>query len=79
VTYAASPAASFGDQGEEVACIGTSSVPELVATATQHGLVAIWNISRQLKVCYRCSYKLHNKNVSKSLVNVIIIIRNVFS
>ncbi|KDR13250.1 hypothetical protein L798_12638, partial [Zootermopsis nevadensis] len=51
VTYAASPAISFGDQGEEVACIGTSSVPELVATATQHGLVAIWNISRQLKVC----------------------------
>ncbi|PSN56888.1 hypothetical protein C0J52_00682 [Blattella germanica] len=54
VTFATSPATVFGEQGEEVSCIGTSSVPELVATATQHGLVAIWNISRQLKkeVCF---------------------------
>lgn len=62
VTYATSPAISFGDQGEEVACIGTSSVPELIATATQHGLVAVWNVSRQLKVCYRGSCKLNLKN-----------------
>lgn len=61
VTYATSPATVFGDQGEEVACVGTSSVPELVATATQHGLVAIWNISRQLKVSNGCSCKLHLK------------------
>jgi hypothetical protein len=51
----------FGDQGEEVACVGTSSVPELVATATQHGLVVIWNISRQLKVSDGSSCKLHLK------------------
>ncbi|KAJ4437546.1 hypothetical protein ANN_17691 [Periplaneta americana] len=54
VTYATAPATLFGEQGEEVASIGTSSVPELFATATQHGLVAIWNTSRQLKkeVCF---------------------------
>lgn len=50
VTFATAPATVIGDQGEEITCIGTSSVPELIATATRHGLVAVWNFSRLLKV-----------------------------
>nr|CAD7460369.1 unnamed protein product [Timema tahoe] len=49
VTYATSPATPLLGENEDTSCIGTSSVPDLVATATRQGFVSVWNVCRQLK------------------------------
>ncbi|XP_075222220.1 BIR repeat containing ubiquitin-conjugating enzyme isoform X2 [Lycorma delicatula] len=46
VTYATAPAVPTP---QPIILIGTSSVPELIPTATSSGLIQVWNCSRQLK------------------------------
>ncbi|XP_063222017.1 baculoviral IAP repeat-containing protein 6 isoform X2 [Bacillus rossius redtenbacheri] len=49
VTLATLPAAPLLDEGDRLSCVSTSSVPELVATATRGGQIVLWNVARQLK------------------------------
>ncbi|KAI8505639.1 Baculoviral IAP repeat-containing protein 6 [Branchiostoma belcheri] len=50
VTLATSPALSHSDCSEEICAVSSSSCPSLLATATMHGNICVWNVARQLKM-----------------------------
>ncbi|XP_066281905.1 baculoviral IAP repeat-containing protein 6-like isoform X5 [Branchiostoma lanceolatum] len=50
VTLATSPALSHSDCSEEICAVSNSSCPSLLATATMHGNICVWNVARQLKM-----------------------------
>ncbi|XP_068082089.1 baculoviral IAP repeat-containing protein 6 [Anabrus simplex] len=54
VTYATSPAVSIDNPEETVDFISTSSVPDVIATASHQGYVVLWNVLKDLKkeICF---------------------------
>lgn len=53
VTYATSPALTHSERSEEVAFISQTNSHQFIASATRHGSIVVWNISKQLKVRVR--------------------------
>lgn len=50
VTYATSPALTHSERAEEVAFLSNTNSHQFIASATRHGSIVVWNVSKQLKV-----------------------------
>lgn len=56
VTYATSPALTHSERAEEVAFLSNTNSHQFIASATRHGSIVVWNVSKQLKVKYNANY-----------------------